>query len=85
MGLSNVAVEQFEAARAVVDIAAMTAHRHNTTVQQTALAWHLHHSPATLPIPGTTSPIHLQENIASGTIHLTAEEVGTIDALTPDA
>ena len=61
------------------------AHRHGATNQQIALAWHLHSSPASLPIPGTTSPAHLADNLAAAGIALTAEEVAAITALAPEA
>ena len=61
------------------------ARSNGATVQQIALAWHLHHSPAALPIPGTTSPVHLRENLAAATIRLAPEEVETITALAPEA
>ncbi len=41
---------------------------------QIALAWLLHRSPVIVPIPGTSSLAHLEENIAAGAIHLTADE-----------
>ena len=54
---------------------------HNATVVQLALAWLLQRSPVMLPIPGTASVAHLEENIAAGKIKLTPEEWKTIDAL----
>src|SRR3984885_5214529 len=47
---------------------------HNATVSQLSLAWLLHRSPVMLPIPGTTSVAHLEENIASAEVTLTAAE-----------
>ncbi|MDI2129101.1 aldo/keto reductase [Yinghuangia seranimata] len=38
---------------------------------QVSLAWLLHHSPALLPIPGTSSVTHLEENLAAADIELT--------------
>ena len=40
------------------------AHKHDATVAQLALAWLLKRSPVMLPIPGTSSVAHLEENIA---------------------
>ncbi|MFF4795881.1 aldo/keto reductase [Streptomyces sp. NPDC001276] len=57
---------------------------HDATPRQIALAWQLHLGPRTLPIPGTTSVKHLEENLAAGHIHLDAEEVGVITALAPE-
>jgi pyridoxine 4-dehydrogenase len=51
------------------------ADRHGATRTQVALAWLLHRSPAVLPIPGTSSRAHLEQNIAAARITLTADEV----------
>jgi pyridoxine 4-dehydrogenase len=50
------------------------AKRHNATVSQLSLAWLLHHSPVQLPIPGTTSVQHLEENVAAADVKLDASE-----------
>jgi pyridoxine 4-dehydrogenase len=47
---------------------------HNATVSQLSLAWLLHRSPVMLPIPGTTSIAHLEENLAAATVSLTDAE-----------
>jgi aryl-alcohol dehydrogenase-like predicted oxidoreductase len=143
IGLSNCSVEQFQAAREIVDIAAVTAlynvaqrseagllaaaeeagaafspwhpttvtnrgtaldprgddHResadrigevlgpiceqHGASASQIALAWLLHRRPFMLPIPGTSSRAHLEENLAAATIELTADEVDAITRLVP--
>jgi pyridoxine 4-dehydrogenase len=57
---------------------------HHATPQQIALAWQLHHSEEALPIPGTTSVQHLQDNLAAAHISLTQDEVDAITALTPE-
>jgi len=56
--------------------------KHDATAQQIALAWQLHRTAGALPIPGTTSVQHLQENLAAGRIQLTDDEVAAITALT---
>jgi aryl-alcohol dehydrogenase-like predicted oxidoreductase len=48
---------------------------HGATRQQTALAWLLARSPAILPIPGTSSVAHLEENIAAASLGLSQVEV----------
>jgi pyridoxine 4-dehydrogenase len=53
---------------------------HRVTPAQIALAWLLARSPAILPIPGTSSPEHLEENWAARTIALTPDEVRAIGA-----
>lgn len=57
------------------------AQNHDATVQQVALAWHLHRAPHALPIPGTTSLDHLQSNLEAARIQLTDDEVAAITAL----
>ncbi|MFF3468317.1 aldo/keto reductase [Streptomyces sp. NPDC002619] len=128
IGLSNVTVDQFEAARKIVDIAAITAEynlasragaaqlaaaeradvvfspwgptridgpeaprirdevqaiaqRYGVTPQQVALAWHLHRSPNSLPIPGTTTPGHFAENLAAAKLSLSEDEVRRLTEL----
>jgi pyridoxine 4-dehydrogenase len=128
IGLSNVTVEQFEAARAMVEISAATAQynvttrlgepllaaaeaagimfcpwsptdiegknatdvravlesiarRHDATIRQIAIAWHLHVSPVSVPIPGTTSAAHVDENVASARIELSPDDFQRITAL----
>jgi pyridoxine 4-dehydrogenase len=46
----------------------------NTTVWQIGLAWLLRHSPAMLPIPGTSSVAHLEENVAAASLALDDDE-----------
>src|ERR1700704_5268416 len=50
------------------------AKRHGVTVYQLALGWLLQRSPVMLPIPGTSSLAHLEENMASAKIELTPAE-----------
>jgi pyridoxine 4-dehydrogenase len=47
---------------------------------QRALAWLLRRSPVMLPIPGTTSIEHLEENVAAAAMYLTPEEVAALEA-----
>jgi len=118
VGLSNVSVDQLEAAREHVEIASVqnqynvlhrdqedvlqacedygigfipyfpiaagsisgidaintVADAHDATVYQIAIAWLLEHSDVMLPIPGTGSLEHLEENVAASTISLSDEE-----------
>ncbi|MEA2380125.1 MAG: pyridoxine 4-dehydrogenase [Solirubrobacteraceae bacterium] len=57
------------------------AERHGATPMQIALAWLLHASPAMLPIPGTGSIRHLEENVAAAEIELSAEDMRALDEL----
>jgi pyridoxine 4-dehydrogenase len=54
---------------------------HGTSAIQIALAWLLERSPVMLPIPGTSSIAHLEENVAAAKIKLTSAEWKAIDAL----
>jgi aryl-alcohol dehydrogenase-like predicted oxidoreductase len=56
------------------------ARRHDATPAQVAVAWLLARSPAMLPIPGTGSVAHLEENLAAGDLRLDADEVEQIAA-----
>jgi aryl-alcohol dehydrogenase-like predicted oxidoreductase len=58
--------------------AAEIAARHGTTPQQVALAWLLARSPAMLPIPGTLSLEHLEQNLSALDLELSDDE---LDAL----
>ncbi len=53
--------------------------RHNASVHQIALAWLLKRSPVMLPIPGTLSVKHLDENIAALNIELSDEEFDSLN------
>ena len=68
--------------RAVLDPIAVA---HDATPQQVALAWQLHRTSNALPIPGTTSPEHLYENLAAAQIVLSQNDVDAITALTAEA
>jgi pyridoxine 4-dehydrogenase len=48
------------------------------TPGQLALAWVLARSPVTVPIPGTTSPAHLEENLGAAGLRLGPEEVAAL-------
>jgi pyridoxine 4-dehydrogenase len=51
---------------------------HSLTRAQVAIAWLLQRSPVMLPIPGTSSLEHLEENIASAAVELTDTEFGDL-------
>jgi aryl-alcohol dehydrogenase-like predicted oxidoreductase len=50
------------------------ARAHNASPTQIALAWLLRRSPIMLPIPGTSSIEHLEQNVASSSLRLTDED-----------
>jgi pyridoxine 4-dehydrogenase len=49
---------------------------------QLALAWLLHRSPVQLPIPGTSSVAHLEENVGAAAVELSDEHLAQLDAMT---
>lgn len=55
--------------------AQIVAKAHGVRVPQIALAWLLYRSPAMLPIPGTSSLEHLEENVSAAGIRLTDEDL----------
>jgi len=61
-----------------VNAVAEAAEAHGATEHQIALAWLLRRSPQILPIPGTGSLGHLEENIAAASIELSAEEFAAL-------
>jgi pyridoxine 4-dehydrogenase len=54
--------------------------KHDATPSQLALAWLLHRSPVMLPIPGTSSVAHLEDNVAAAEITLSDEEYAGLEA-----
>jgi aryl-alcohol dehydrogenase-like predicted oxidoreductase len=65
---------------AVAEVAAA----HDATPGQVALAWLLARSSVTLPIPGTSSVEHVEENVAAAELELTVEEVARLDEASAD-
>ena len=56
---------------------------HGATTPQVALAWLLAHSPVMLPIPGTNSVAHFEENFEAGQLELEDDELEVLDELAP--
>ncbi|WP_269815421.1 aldo/keto reductase [Kribbella monticola] len=52
---------------------------HDATPAQIRLAWTLHQGPHVLAIPGTGNLTHLAQNIATAALHLTPEELATLN------
>ena len=125
IGLSEVTVDELEAARAITSIAAvqnlynLSTREHDPVVDHTAahgiaflpffplavgeharpggpvdvvarrlgvppsqvaLAWLLHRAPHVLPIPGTTSIAHLEQNLGAADLHLGDDDLAALDA-----
>ncbi|MBZ4413744.1 aldo/keto reductase [Myxococcus sp. XM-1-1-1] len=56
------------------------ARKHQASPAQIALAWLLARSPVMLPIPGTSSVKHLEENLAGAELSLSKDELAAVDA-----
>jgi pyridoxine 4-dehydrogenase len=54
-----------------------------STPAQLAIAWLLQHSPVMLPIPGTSSIAHLEENCSSASVVLNSSQIAALDSLSP--
>jgi len=54
---------------------AEVAGRHGVSPVQVAIAWQLARSPQVLPIPGTSSVAHLEENVAAASLRLSADDL----------
>jgi pyridoxine 4-dehydrogenase len=67
-------IQDVERSPAVRDAAA----RHGASARQIVLAWMLARSPQMLPIPGTATVAHLEDNIAAASIDLSPQEVAAI-------
>lgn len=65
-------------ARAGAAVESLAATR-GATVSQLGLAWLLARSPVILPIPGTRSPEHLEENVAAAALELSADELAQLE------
>jgi aryl-alcohol dehydrogenase-like predicted oxidoreductase len=57
---------------------------HGATSGQVALAWLLQHSPVMVPIPGTSSIEHLEENVAAAQLQLSDDELSQVEAAVQD-
>ena len=71
--------ENRKANRALVDRMAAIANRLEATPAQVALAWLLAQKPWIVPIPGTTKPHRLAENVEAASVELTSEDLREID------
>ena len=57
------------------------AREHNSTPNQVALAWLLHASPVILPIPGTASIAHLEENVAAAPLNVSEDDWDALELI----
>ena len=61
-------------------VLAAAASRHSANTHQMALAWLLAVSPVTLPIPGTATSAHLENNLSAAALQLGQDEILVITA-----
>jgi aryl-alcohol dehydrogenase-like predicted oxidoreductase len=71
--------EARKANQALVDLLSSVAERKKATPAQIALAWLLAQKPWIVPIPGTTKPHRLEENIGAVAVELTSDDLREID------
>ena len=71
--------EARKANQALVDLLSATADRKEATPAQIALAWLLAQKPWIVPIPGTTKPERLDENIGAAAVELTPDDLAEIE------
>jgi aryl-alcohol dehydrogenase-like predicted oxidoreductase len=72
--------EALKANQALIDLLARIARQKQATEAQIALAWLLAQKPWIVPIPGTTKPHRLDENLGALSVNLTADDLRDIDA-----
>lgn len=68
---------------ALVQALQTVAQRHAASPAQAALAWQLARSPQILPIPGTSSLAHLEDNVAAASLTLTTDDLALLDPAPP--
>jgi aryl-alcohol dehydrogenase-like predicted oxidoreductase len=74
-GLPRFAPEARKANQALLAVLRAIADRKKATPAQVALAWLLAQRPWIVPIPGTTKPSRLQENLGAATVALTPDDL----------
>lgn len=75
--------EHLAANLALQERMATLAARHDCTPSQLALAWVLAQGDDIVPIPGTSSPAHLEENVAAADVALTEDDVAALSEAFP--
>ena len=77
--LPRFAAEQREANQAVVDLVKQIAQQKQVTSAQIALAWLLAQKPWIVPIPGTSKPTRMEENLGATDVQLSDEDLRQIE------
>ena len=72
--------ENRKANQALVDVIGKFAEQKKVTPAQVALAWLLAQKPWIVPIPGTTKPHRLRENIGAASVQLTPEDLHELES-----
>ena len=75
--------QQLEANRAIVDTVRELAAEREATAAQVALAWVLAQGQDIVPIPGTTKPYRVEENVAALELQLSAQDLARLDEAAP--
>ena len=75
--------QELEANRRIVDAVREIAAERDVTPAQVALAWVLAQGDDVVPIPGTTKPARVEENVGAAELALSADEVGRLNAAAP--
>ena len=83
-GLGFIPWFPLDAGGIAADVLAEVGSAHDAAPMLVALAWLLQHSDAMLPIPGTSSLAHLEENVAAAGLRLTDDELDQLDGLATD-
>ena len=78
--LPRFAPEARKANQALIDLLGRIAERKKATPAQIALAWLLAQKPWIVPIPGTTKPGRLEENLRAAEVELTSDDLREIDS-----
>ena len=77
-GIAFIPGSRFGAGKLAGDLLNEIAQAHHASPNQVALAWLLRRSPIMLPIPGTSSIQHPEENVAAAALELSREEYESI-------
>lgn len=73
--------ENIDANRVIVDLVLQIAWRKGITPAQVALSWVMAQRKFIVPIPGSRTQAHLEDNLAAATVHYTSDEMHEINAL----
>lgn len=73
--------ENIDANRVIVDLVLQIARRKGITPAQVALSWVMAQRKFIVPIPGSRTQAHLEDNLAAATVHYTSDEMHEINAL----